>query len=229
MYPFGADKQYRVTALVCTLNEAENLPHVLPKIPEWVDEILLIDACSMDNTIEVARELKPEIQVRCQQDKGKGNALRYGIQQASGSIIVTLDADGSTDPAEISMFIDALLRGYDFAKGSRFLGKHLVMSPVRSLGNHFLVILTNILFGTKYTDLCAGLNAFWKDIIAKIDPEGTSFLDEPTIYTRLKKKGLRVIEVPQCDKGRLFGTANEHLLTQGLRILTIVMAERFRD
>jgi hypothetical protein len=187
----------RITAIICTLNEEESLPYVLPKIPGWVDEILLVDGHSTDNTVEVAKKLRPEIKVLSPPGKGKGDALRYGIQHASGDIIVTLDADGSTDPEEIPRFIEPLLNGYDFAKGSRFLGQCPNMPRQRRFANRLFAWLSNILYGTKYTDLCAGFNGFWKKILQQIDPEGTSFLDEPTINIRLKKRGLKVIEVPQ--------------------------------
>jgi glycosyltransferase involved in cell wall biosynthesis len=218
----------KVTVLICTLNEAENLPHVLPKIPEWVDEVLLVDGHSTDNTIEVAQKLRPGIKAMLQPGKGKGNALRYGIQQASGEIVVTLDADGSTDPEEIPNFIEPLLHGYDFAKGSRFLNTQPVMPHLRCFGNKMFALLTNILFGTKYTDLCAGLNAFWKNILPKLNPDGTSLLFEPTLNIRLKRRGLKVIEVSQHDTGRINGKASKHFVPQGLLILNIIITERFR-
>lgn len=186
----------RITAIICTLNEEESLPYVLPRIPGWVDEILLVDGHSTDNTVEVAKKLRLEIKVLYQPGKGKGDAPRYGFQHASGDIIVTLDADGSTDPEEIPRFIEPLLNGYDFAKGSRFLGQCPNMPGQRRFANRLFAWLSNILYGTKYTDLCAGFNGFWKKILQQIDPEGTSFLDEPTINIRLKKRGLKVIEVP---------------------------------
>jgi len=103
----------KITALICALNEEENLLHVLPKIPGWVDEILLVDGHSTDRTVEVARQLNPDVKVLYQPGKGKGDALKCGIKHATGDIIVTLDADGSTDPEEMPKFIEPLLDGYD--------------------------------------------------------------------------------------------------------------------
>jgi len=218
----------KITDLICTLNEQDNLPYVLPKIPKWVDEILLVDGHSTDRTVEIAKEICPEIRVLYQPKKGKGDALRYGIQQASGDIIVTLDADGSTDPEEMPKFIEPLLNGYDFAKGSRFLNKQPNMPLLRRFGNGLFAWLTNILYGTKYTDLCAGLNAFWRRILPELDPSGTSYLDEPTLNIRLKKMELKVVEISQRDGGRIIGKANENFLLQGWRILRIILTERLR-
>ncbi|MFC1906665.1 glycosyltransferase family 2 protein [Chloroflexota bacterium] len=218
----------RISVIICTLNEEQNLPHILPKVPEWVDEILLVDGHSIDKTVKMAKKICPEIKVLYQPDKGKGNALRYGVQQASGQIIVTLDADGSTNPEDLPKFIKPLLDGYDFAKGSRFLEGSPILSRLRRFGNKLFVWMTNILYGTEYTDLCAGLNAFWARIFPKLDPEGTSALWEPTINIRLKKRKLKVIEVPQRDNGRIAGRCEADPLRQGLRILRIIIEERFR-
>jgi glycosyltransferase involved in cell wall biosynthesis len=95
------ENNHKTTVLICTLNEEKNLPHVLPRIPQWVDEVLLIDGHSTDQTVEVAKKLRQDIRVLYQPGKGKGDALKYGIQHASGDIIITLDADGATDPCEI--------------------------------------------------------------------------------------------------------------------------------
>src|SRR5690349_14810230 len=99
----------RVTALICALNEEESLPHVLPKVPEWVDEVLVVDGGSTDQTVEIARQLRPDIQILHQLGRGKGDAIKFGVRRSSGDIIVTLDADGETDPDEIERFVEPLL------------------------------------------------------------------------------------------------------------------------
>ena len=110
-----------VSVVIPTLNEAENLPLVLPYLPmEWIDEIFLVDGCSTDRTVEVAQQLVPSIKVVLEPLLGKGIALRAGYQNATGDIIIVLDADGSNDPREIPRFVRALSEGSDFVKGSRF-------------------------------------------------------------------------------------------------------------
>src|SRR4030042_3815842 len=138
-----------ISVIICTLNEEMNLPHVLPKIPQWVDEILLVDGHSTDNTISVAKKLCPQIKVLSQPGKGKGDALKYGSQIATGDVIVDIDADGSTDPEEIPNFIEPLLNGYDFVKGSRFLanGGTADMEAYRKVGNRIFTFMVNRLFG----------------------------------------------------------------------------------
>ena len=141
----------RVSAIIPTMNEAANLPHVFSRLPfEELFEVIIVDGHSSDDTVEVARELMPSVRVVLQDGKGKGNALACGFAAARGDIIVMLDADGSTDPAEIPAFLDALFAGADFAKGSRFMagGDSADITPLRRAGNRFLNGIVNILYGT---------------------------------------------------------------------------------
>ena len=218
----------KISVIICTLDEEENLPYVLPKIPEWVDEILLVDGHSTDRTVEVAKEICPMIKVLYQPGIGKGDAIKYGIKHGSGDIIVMLDADGATDPEEMHKFIDPLFNGYDFAKGSRFLNNRPNMPLHRQFGNWVLVTTANILHGTRYTDICSGYNAFWKTAIEKIRLSSDGFEMEQEMNVKIKKAGLKVIEVPCQDKGRLSGTSKTQDLKQGLVDLITIVRERFR-
>jgi hypothetical protein len=156
-----------ISIVVPALNEAANLPHVLPRIPVDVFEVILVDGHSTDDTVAVARELLPGIRVVEQEGRGKGAALRTGFAAARGDIIVMLDADGSTAPEEIPSFVRALIDGADMAKGSRFMtgGGTSDMPAYRKLGNFGFVVAVRTLFGGRYTDLCYGYMAFWKRIV----------------------------------------------------------------
>ncbi len=219
-----------ITVLICTLDEEESLPYVLHRMPESVDEILLVDGHSTDNTVEVARKLRPDIKVLYQPGKGKGDALKYGFKHASGDIIVTLDADRATDPEEMPKFIEPLLDGYDFAKGSRFLhGFPPNKSWHRILGNWLITITFNILFLRRYTDLCSGYNAFRNNAVKEINLwSSDGFENEPLINVRVRKKGLKVIEVAHTDSGRLRGEVKESSWRQGFKAIKTIVRERFR-
>ena len=216
------------TVVICALDEEENLFHVLPAIPDWVDEVLLVDGHSTDRTVEVAREIRPDIVILHQSGAGKDNALRQGILHAKGAIVITVDADGNSDPGEIPNFVRPLLAGYEFAKGSRFLGIRPRMMPwYRRIGNQLLVAEANLLFGTRYTDLCSGFNACWKSAWERIQlPEGFGY--EPVIILRARKAGLRMIEVPSLDKGRISGSTKLPFWRQGWGAFKAIALERFR-
>lgn len=217
----------KITVLLCTLNEEKNLPYVLPRLPKDINEILIVDGNSTDKTVEVARVLCPDARVIFQPGKGKGDALRYGIREAKGDIIVMLDADGSMAPEEIPKFIKPLLEGYDFVKGSRFLpgGGTSDMTKHRIFGNWVFTTLTNIFHRTRYTDLCYGYNAFWKKAFKEVFFKGNGFEVETEINIKINKAGLKVTEVPSFETERINGEGKLHSLRDGYRILTTIFKE----
>src|SRR5690242_2179444 len=104
-----------VSVIIPARNEAANLAHVFATLPPWVDEVILVDGHSVDDTVAVTRALYPKAKVVAQPGKGKGDALQAGFAAATGEIIVMIDADGSTDGREMIRFVGALLAGADFA------------------------------------------------------------------------------------------------------------------
>lgn len=230
-----------VSVVVPALNEARNLEIVLPQLPP-VHQVILVDGNSTDDTVAVARRLLPDITVVTQTRKGKGNALVCGFAAATGDIIVMFDADCSADPSEIPAFVDALIAGADFAKGSRCTeggGSHDI-THIRSWGNKGLNVLTNMLLGTRYTDLCYGYNAFWADIlptlnlpsptIAAITPDGKVWGDgfeiETLLNCRVAAARMTVTEVPSVERARVHGTSNLNAVSDGLRVLRTIVTEK---
>ena len=115
----GSAEVPRVSVVIPTLNEAQNLPHVFAALPPELFEVIVVDGRSTDDTIKVAQQLRSDVQIVLDERIGKGFALARGFAAARGDIIVTLDGDGSMDPREIPAFVEALLDGAHFAKGSR--------------------------------------------------------------------------------------------------------------
>jgi glycosyltransferase involved in cell wall biosynthesis len=216
----------RISVVVPAMNEAKNLPQVLPKIPGWVDEVILVDGNSVDDTIAVARALLPDIVVKQQEGRGKGAALRTGFSIARGDIIVTLDADGSADPAEIPAFVGALMAGADFVKGSRFMqgGETLDMEWYRRLGNWGLLTLVRIAFGGRFTDLCYGYNAFWRDTLPLMDLETVDgFEIETAMNVQALKADLKVHEIASRELKRIHGASNLRTIPDGFRVLSTIV------
>ncbi len=220
---------HRVSVLVPCLNEAENLQFVLPAIPEWVHEVVIIDDHCTDNTVEVALSLMPDaVVVGNHRRPGKGNALQSGMEAASGDILVQLDADGSEDPAEINAFVGALLTGADYAKGSRFIqgGGTSDMPALRRWGNALLTRLARALFrGTRFTDLCYGYNAYWARI-APILLDASGFEIETVMNLRAVRAGLRISEVPSFEAERIHGDGKLSTFPDGWRVLRAILRER---
>jgi glycosyltransferase involved in cell wall biosynthesis len=216
-----------ISVVIPTLNEAENLPHVLPRIPGWIDEVIIVDGLSTDDTIEVARRHRPDVRVVLESTKGKGAALRAGFRAARGHIIVMLDADGSTDPREIPVFVGALLAGADIAVGSRFVqgGGTADMERHRKLGNWVLTRLVRRGFSARYSDLCYGYTAFWRDVFPYLDGDYTGFEVETLIHIRALRASLKVAEVPSFEEERRFGVSTLNTVRDGARVLRSIATE----
>jgi glycosyltransferase involved in cell wall biosynthesis len=231
-----------VSVVIPTLNEARNLPHVFARLPPDVHEVIVVDGHSVDDTLEVVRRLRPDARIVMQTRKGKGNALACGFEAASGDIIATIDADGSTDAAEIPRFVAALLDGADFAKGTRFAkgGGSGDITRLRSIGNYLLTGMVNFLYHTTYTDLCYGFNVFWRKHLPVLGLDATTILSEKgdsrlpgdgfeietLIHVRVAEAQLAVVEVPSFEHSRIHGASNLSSLRDGLRVLRTVLHER---
>ncbi len=224
-----------ISVVIPALNEARNLRHVLPLIPWFVHEIILVDGYSTDDTVTLVEQLRPTIRppihIIMQTGKGKGDALRVGCAASTGDIIVTLDADGSADPREIPFFVEALMRGNDFAKGSRCIlgGDSHDFTLLRRLGNYGLRKLVNMLFRARFSDLCYGYNAFWKSCLDYIEIDCNGFEVETLIHLRAHKAHLKIIEVPSIEYRRIYGKSNLHAFSDGWSVLRTIMIERSRS
>jgi hypothetical protein len=235
----------KISIVVPARNEAANLRVVLPDLPP-VHEVILVDGRSCDGTSETARSVRPGIKIVQQTRRGKGNALVCGFTAATGDIIVMFDADGSADPLEIPRFVKALTDGADYAKGSRFCspgadqaGSHDI-SRLRRAGNAGLNTLANSLFGTQFSDLCYGYNAFWREILPllclppvtapPLKPGqllwGDGFEIEAVLSCRVAMARLRVVEVPSFERRRIFGASNLRTFADGSRVLRTLLTER---
>ena len=234
--PDVASEIPRVTVVIPTRNEALNLPYVAERMPE-VDEIVVVDGASVDDTVAVARRLWPEATIVSQTRNGKGNALACGFAAATGDIIVMIDADGSTDPAEIPAFVATLVEGADLAKGSRFSlgGGSDDITTLRRFGNKGLNWLVNRIFRTEFADLCYGYNAFWRRHLAVIDlPDvdataaqwGDGFEVETIINVRMARADMVIHEVGSHESRRIHGRSNLNAFSDGIRVLRTIDRER---
>ena len=233
----------KVTVVIPTLNEDRNLPHVFAKLPDTLHEVIVVDGNSVDDTVATARRLRPDVRIITQNRSGKGNALACGFAAATGDIIAMVDADGSADPAEIPLFVQALLDGADFAKGTRFAagGGSCDITRLRRLGNRVLSGLVNLLCRTKYSDLCYGYNVFWRRHVPVfgLDVEsdvpvgsgtrlwGDGFEVETLINIRIAQAGLKVTEVASYEHSRIHGVSNLNATRDGWRVFRTILAERY--
>ena len=215
-----------VSLVIPAKNEAANLVHVLPRIPDWIHEVILVDGNSTDDTVAVARSLRPDIKVVGQDRKGKGAALRSGFAACQGDIIVMIDADGSMDPNEIPAYVGALMAGADFVKGSRFMqgGRTHDMEWYRRFGNWCFVKLVTLRFGGRFSDLCYGYIGFWRTALARMSLErDDGFEIETSMNVQALTSGLVVHEVPSIEAARIYGVSNLRTIPDGWRVLKTII------
>jgi len=219
-----------VSLIMPTLNEAENLAFVIDTIPDWVDEIIVVDGCSNDDTVRVAQVLRPDIRIIRESTRGKGAAIRSGMEAATGDILIIMDADGSMDGAEIGAFRDALLSGADYVKGSRFVadGGSADITRLRRFGDWGICLLIRALFGARYTDGTYGFKGMWADCLDSIRIDTDGFEVELLIDIRAHRAGLRTVGIPCFETHRIHGSSNLSAPRDGLRCLSIILRERMR-
>jgi glycosyltransferase involved in cell wall biosynthesis len=228
-----------ISVVIPARNESRNIAFVLDRLPPIVDEVIVVDGHSVDDTIAAALAAWPDVVVVPQTRQGKGNALAAGFSVCKGDFVVMIDADGSMDPAEIPVFIAALDGGAHYAKGTRFAagGGSDDISRTRDIGNRLLNGLTNSLFRTQFSDLCYGYNAFRRECLPMFGlPDahdttlqsrwGDGFEIETLINVRVAKAKLVIHEIPSFESARRSGESNLRTFRDGLRVLATILRER---
>jgi glycosyltransferase involved in cell wall biosynthesis len=217
-----------VSFVIPTLNEAKNLPHLLPRIPEWAYEVIIIDGRSADDTVEVARQLRPDVRIVMEPRRGKGAALQAGFRAARGEVIIALDADGSNAPEEAILFLSALMAGADLVKGSRTIqgAGSVDISWFRSLGNRGLTLIVRLLYGCAFSDLCYGYFAFWSKDVNRLACDRDGFEIETLINVRALKNKLKIAEVASFESARIHGVSHLRAIPDGFCILRTILRER---
>jgi cellulose synthase/poly-beta-1,6-N-acetylglucosamine synthase-like glycosyltransferase len=204
-----------ITIIIPVFNEADNLQHILPLMPESIDGrqigVLVVDDGSTDQSAEVAQKFGYAIAAN-PINRGGGAALRlgYDIAEAGGAnVIVTMDGDGQHQPSEIERLVIPILREEaDFVIGSRMLGKREKDSAVRWAGIHFFNFVINILAGTRITDCSSGFRAFRTDALRKTLLLQDQFHTAETIIDATRK-GIIISEVPITIKRRYSGESKK--------------------
>ncbi len=220
-----------VSLVIPTLNEAENLPHVLPLLPNVpeVIEVVLVDGGSTDDTVAVARTYLPHIRVVFQEGHGKSDAIRCGVQAAQGDYVLVMDADGSHDPHDVARFVALALSGYDLVKGSRYLpgGRSDDDSRLRRLLVWVTDTAANLLWGTSYTDIVFGMLLVNRRYFLDLNLSCQGFGLETQLMARAKRRGFRTIQVPVVEEARRSGSSHLSVIRDGWHIGSTVFVEFF--
>ena len=227
------DRVPSVSVVLPAFNEARTIGAVVrgccAALPPASD-ILVVDDGSSDATAARAEEAGARV-IRLGQNRGKGGALRLGIERSTGEVLVFLDADGQDDPAEIPLLLDALVAGADLVVGSRFLG-HFdpgAITPINRFGSRALTSVVNLLFGAQLTDTQAGFRAVRRPLLERMALAAQHYDIETDLLLQAMNVGGRVVEVPVRRGARQHGASGLHPVVDGLRILVRILRVRFRQ
>jgi glycosyltransferase involved in cell wall biosynthesis len=221
----------RYSIIIPCYNEAGSIGPVLGEIVKQVPdaEHIVIDDGSTDETARIVEKIKQVRLVKLGVNSGKGVALRKGIEEAAGEVIVFIDADGQDDPADLPLLLDQVEQGHPFVNGSKFIGtiEEGGISRPNFYGNLFMSGLINLLFGSWITDSQSGFRAIEKKYADRWNLISTEYEIETEMLCKALKSGLRVQEVAVTRKARTAGSTGFKRVRNGLRVLGMILKERF--
>jgi glycosyltransferase involved in cell wall biosynthesis len=231
-----------ISVIISCFNEEENIEHCVRSVAEAMpeSEILVVHG-GTDRTAEIANSLKAEIPairvVRNENDRGKGHAIRKGIDSATHDIMVQFDADNQFFATDLPALVDPILEGRaDITLGSRFLpsADRSAYKPsfFRDYGNRTLSAYVGLLCGKKVTDVTAGVKGWSRKAIQAIDLTDDKYSYEAEIVVRAAVVKLRILEIPVKYASRTVGvsmhTSNLAVIKAGFTIIKNCVSYRLR-
>ena len=191
----------KLSIIVPCYNEEATVGKVLQQLLELQlpceVEVLVVDDGSTDSSTNIIEKFQKVQLIRHEVNKGKGAALKTGIENASGDFVLIQDADLEYFPKDIPKLIDPILSDKaDVVLGSRFLGKPKGMSRSHLFANKLLSFAARILFHSRITDVMTGYKVFPRKAFEEISITSRSFDIETELVGKFLRLGLRVVEVP---------------------------------
>jgi glycosyltransferase involved in cell wall biosynthesis len=234
-----------VSLLLTRPEPASGLRPLLAALPPCVDEVVVVGSSGSD-VLAIAEQRPgagagglfpgggptdldgagPDVRVVVEQRPGRGNALRAGLEAATGELIVAMDADGRMSPSEIPQFVYFLQRGFDLVRGSRFVagGASVEVGPLRRIANRALLVLANRWFETKLSDVCYGYFAVRRHFLDHLELTSPGQEIEAEIAVRAALAGLRIAELPSRERARRHQADRHEFVAEHLKVLETLVA-----
>jgi glycosyltransferase involved in cell wall biosynthesis len=198
-----------ISVIVPAKNEAGGVAKIVRTVAKHGDEVIVIDGHSTDGTGELAERAGAKVVI--DGVHGKGSALRMGIEEARGEVLVFIDADGSHEPDDIPRLVQPILDGRaDLVVASRTLGgsdefNKTVDGFLRRVGSDVIALAINWRWGVQLTDVENGFRAIRADVVRQLNLTANDFDIGQEMVMKCLKKGFRIMEVPSHEYVRAWG------------------------
>jgi glycosyltransferase involved in cell wall biosynthesis len=205
----------------------EDIYKVIPQLSSYEFEVICVDDHSTDATASVARSFGAKV-IENEGKSGKGTTLRAGFKEATGDILVMMDADYSHRPEDLPIFLKALEDRVGLVIGSRVYGGSDEYEHIRALGNVFLSTMVGLCTGRYLSDALNGYKVFRRDIFTDFKYTSKAFEIEIEIIANTLRKGYRIVEVNSHERSRAGGKVKSSVVRHGTRFLLRILWEALR-
>ena len=225
-----------ISIIMPVYNEERYIGEIIGRVlkTDIEKELIIIDDFSTDGTREILNKFNRHEGVNIilhERNKGKGAAIRTGLREVSGDVVIIQDADLEYDPGEYHKLLEPIVDGRaDAVFGSRFLGgPHRVLFFWHYIGNKVLTLLSNILSNLNLTDMETGFKAFKADVIKGMGLKSDRFGFEPEVTARLARKRYRIYETPISYSGRSYAEGKKITWKDGLAAIIHIVRFNLLD